>query len=233
MMKRLQKCFRLALIAFAFAIATNNAFAQDCYQIKYITYTGDCYCTVSFSPLEYGACQCEYEPNGQCYYLGAGCQAGDPQGVCGSNLTSTPQVLRVDRETIRQIAAVHPRFAAIIATLGTSFANKGIPLQRGKAFWAPIELKAEEAMLYTKTWQKSSDSSKKIAEKIKQAHLQGIPKATYIFFLEETSDSSFATLRLVADEPAQNDPPYTLLVIELVRKSVIIPEWGIKSWRIS
>lgn len=203
--------------------------SQQCQQIQYDTQeTGCCTCRTNFRGNGY--CQCEYEDCGTCYYGGTTCWNDGVPSECNQD-RSQPIALLIDPEIIRQIAAVHPRFASTVISLAQR-SQKGTDLSYGKAYLTPVPITASdiEILLQPDDSKEKVEFKKAWDIKARELNFQKVQPVIYIYTLEE--DGSSATLRLVVSESSRVDPPANSLSIKLSMKLEEKPYWAMQSWRI-
>jgi len=124
--------------------------------------------------------------------------------------------LKFDPNTIREIAAVHPRFAATLASYNRT---GGLTHEVGRQVWTPIELKAEDV----EWWFKSSEDAAPFfsslcqkAQPINKLIRSGeVSPIIYDISVTESADSATRVVTVQAASNSAIDPPYSLLEIVL------------------
>jgi len=122
--------------------------------------------------------------------------------------------LKFDPNTIREIAAVHPRFAATLASYNRT---GGLTHKVGRQVWTPIELKAEDV----EWWFKSSEDAAPFfgslcqkAQPINKLIRSGeVSPIIYDISVTESADSATRVVTVQAASNSAIDPPYSLLEI--------------------
>lgn len=138
--------------------------------------------------------------------------------------------------TIRELAAIHPRFAATLAGLNKA----GGPTDNySKIFWAPVDISTADVEYWLKPEQESATFFEQFNRKAKRANTKvkkgKLEPVIYEITFEEGPSSSLATLELRVIKGAPNDPPYSSMELKLAGSGKLgldKKEWHVNSWRI-
>lgn len=147
--------------------------------------------------------------------------------------TTRSNLLKVDAETIRQIATVHPRFAATLADISR---NGGLRSSYATMRWSSIEITTTDIEEWLKSDQEFFAHMKKLDKKAR--NLGEAPLIIYEITMEKNLDSSQATLKLRVLQASPTDPPYTSMVIDLATTKLLKEnengiKWEVKNWKIN
>jgi hypothetical protein len=129
--------------------------------------------------------------------------------------------LKFDPSTIREIAAVHPRFAATLASYNRT---GGLVNRVSSQAWTPIDLKPEDV----EWWFKSSEDAAPFFSALCQK-AQGINKliqrgevapAVYQISVIDSADTATQIVTLQAISTSPIDPPFSSLQIVITNRGV-------------
>lgn len=157
------------------------------------------------------------------------CEGGINRPSLASAKPSTP-VIKLDAETIRDIAKVHPRFAATLAKLSRNGISGDYYM-----YWTPVQLEAEDIEFYLAD-RKSRILPKKLDRKVRRLNqliengeLQPI---IYRIWVDDGSPSG-PVVRLRVVNGGQQDPPYTSLEVKVISDSAFATARQTKAeWKI-
>jgi len=140
--------------------------------------------------------------------------------------------LKIDPGVIRQIAAVHPRFAATLATFNL---RGGLGATTAMQHWTPVDISAEDVEWWLKPEKDSAIFFEGVNEKAREINrliLQG-KLAPVVYAISVDLSEQILTLRVISNGSAK-DPNYSLLQIKLADKKTPDNKWRTaKEWRIS
>lgn len=165
------------------------------------------------------------------------CDPNTLKAIARDDATQRMAPLKFDLGTIREIAAVHPRFAATLASLNH---KGGLGYKVSHHSWTPVELKAEDVEWWFRPKEEAAPFFRDLnqrARSINKLILSGaVAPVVYEILVKESADSStrVMTLRVVSNSPV--DPPYSSL--EIVSTDVGMRDASNKgqsttSWRIN
>jgi hypothetical protein len=140
--------------------------------------------------------------------------------------------MRIEPETVRKIAALHPRFAFVIKGY-----LQAKPIHTySKLVTTPVELSPEDIEELLKPQTETTEFRNAFKKRAGQATVkslrEGRPTVTYIITADVSPiDPNQGTYRLVVAHPAPTDPLYNQLELNLV-KSQKTGEWIVNSWQV-
>lgn len=191
--------------------------------------------------LEGGCFICEGALNGGLRCRTIGCFTCILDGTCSNPGANQVQArnnvaesgIKFDADTIRQIGAQHPRFAATLAGL-----NKvgGLTEEYTKVHWSPVYISSEDVEWWLKPEQESAAYFKKLNAKARRLNRRKTPLIGYDLTVAESSDSSPKNLRLQVTDGSAVDPAYSSLELTLLEKpkpNSKTSEWQVKEWRVN
>jgi hypothetical protein len=122
--------------------------------------------------------------------------------------------LKFDPQIIREIAAVHPRFAATLASYNRT---GGLSYKVSHQAWTPIELEAADVEWWFKSSEDASPFFSSLCQKAQPVNKlirsgEVIP-IVYDISVTESADSATRVISLQAASRSAIDPPYSLLEI--------------------
>jgi hypothetical protein len=145
-------------------------------------------------------------------------------------------LLDIEPDVIRQIAARHPRFAAIIAGIRT---QRGLNAARNRVYWSPVEITQKDVEWWLRPNAESAlylESLKTKAEQANRLVKQGKASAgIYELTVEQPARSETVTLVLRTVRGTVSDPPYSWLQIDFVdsaKQGAHERLWTVIGWRI-
>jgi hypothetical protein len=216
-MKILGKVFIATLLIFTFATLTDKAYAQ-CVTCEV---EGGCFFC---GPSTSGGKKCRTTECLTCN-LTQTCGSGGAALEQKQTLT-TP--LKFNPDSIREIAATHPRFAATLADFNN---NGGLTGTQAKIFWAPVKITPDDVERLLNLEQGAAAFSARINSKARSALRRGAPIIVYEITVEETPDSPRKTVRLRVVNGFKADPGYTSLEIEMYAIDGLKPDK--KDWLVT
>jgi hypothetical protein len=153
---------------------------------------------------------------------------------CSDEKTADPSsshcaALNFDPATIKEIASMHPRFAATLAKLRGMTAGQA---NHVKIYWFPIEVTSEDVSEWLDSDEESVAFLKKLSARALIVSRRGpVRPLTYELTCQISADSSLATLKLQVVKDSKIDPSYSSLDMALVNEGD--KEWKIKGWHIN
>ena len=155
------------------------------------------------------------------------CEQCTVRGLCDGELQNAkPQILRgrskikLSPDTIRQIANVHPRFAATLAKLNKT----GIEREVYQMKWTPVPLAAEDIEWYLQDEQANSKFFTKRFRKARQinALIQTgeVTPIVYKVWVEEGDEAANSLVRLQSLNGSPIDPSYSSLEVRLANSDI-------------
>lgn len=191
--------------------------------------------------LEGGCFICEGALNGGLRCRTLGCFTCILDGTCSNPGASQVQApnnvgesgIKFDADTIRQIAATQPRFAATLAGL-----NKvgGLTEEYTKVHWTPVYISSEDVEWWLKPEQESAAYFKKLNAKARRLNRRKTPLIGYDLTVAESSDSSLKTVKLQVANASEVDPAYSsleLVLLDFAKSNSKAREWQVKQWRVN
>lgn len=182
-----------------------------------------------------GCFECQQGPEGGTSCFTQGCFRCRTVGVCPafglaaqSNLPKAS--LKVDRDTVRQIATIAPRLAVILSDLG-----REQTLKESYTFYlADVQVNAEDL-----DWllNPNDQSSASLARQRKEAaRLKGKPAVLYDVSLQADPHSSLGTLTIQLRNSSASDSSGSLLQVTLLedarKANVDKRRWTVQSWQV-
>lgn len=204
-------CFALAGFSgiYNFGFSETKVLSADCVQCK----------------AENGCRVCKGGGDANSCMTGPDCEACVEIGICQSgsgfadescnkaDLTrSSKGLIKLPVETIREIAAVHPRFAASLAQLNAAGFSKG-PY---RISWTPLEMNVADVERYLNPKIRSRDilsGRKAEAIRINQLIERGLEKDIVYRITVEELDFSTKLIKLQVQSGFGGDPSYSLLEV--------------------
>jgi hypothetical protein len=235
----------LAFLLCVIVLPTSYAFSskpapQDgyCQHISY--WNGRCKCLEGTT----GWCACDESNPYGCHYFGNSCVPG--YNECGAfarpdrtNLGRHP--LSLDLSTIKQIAAVHPRFALTLNSIAKATIEKPMALDFGQFIWSPFEVKPEYITYFLNP---TAVESREFFEKLhplvqsemlnlKQENPDALPAISYMYNTDYEPNSKSATLRILNLTQTKYDPLINKIVVHLkLSNHGTTTEWRVKDWAV-
>jgi hypothetical protein len=121
--------------------------------------------------------------------------------------------IEIDPETIRQIAAVQPRFAVTLVDL---IRGGGLPGDSATIYWSPVELTHQDIEWWLKPKEESTAFFDALDRKARRSLRRSDQLIVYEITLEPDSNLSIKTLRLRVIKGSVVDAPYSSLEIRLL-----------------
>lgn len=192
-----------------------------------------------------GCYECTQGPEGGTSCFTTACFRCRTTGFCGPLAAKTTAIcgqlaaksilpngrLKVDRDTVREIATRSPHLAAILSDLG-----KEETLKETYTFYlANVQLNAEDVESWLNPNDQSSDSFVKLKKEAKR--LGSKPSLLYDVSLQADPDSPLGTLIIQLRNSSASDSSGSLLHVTLIedtrKASLDKREWAILSWKVS
>jgi hypothetical protein len=217
-MMRLISISKSVLLCFAFL-----AFSAEASLAQYVDSKLDRYGNFSCVSSESGGKECSISSDRLTSIVSTPCtEAGLEnlsEGICSE--------MNFDPAIIREIAAIHPRFAATLAKLRGMTAAQA---SHARIYWVPIEITLEDIEQWLGSELESAPFLRKLHTRVQQASKRGpVKPLAYELTCEVNPDSTQATLKLqVIKEGA--DSQYSSLELALVSNQD--KKWKVKDWRI-
>jgi hypothetical protein len=222
-MKTIRMIFMAAVMFFACAGLSANAYAQ-CRTCEAVP--GNCHRCIDGGPTGWDFCKIF-----SCF----NCVVYGTEFCGGPSLTAQNDLprltLKFDEETIRQIAAIEPRFAATLAIINQHGGLTG----RAKFHWSPVKIESKDVGRWLRPERESAAFFKRFEERARHLSEKGMPQVVYEIALEETTDSSLATVSLQVVKGSALDLKHPSLMISFVKSEssdVGKSDWVALQWRI-
>lgn len=193
--------------------------------------TASAQCTVC--EIFEGCFVCGQGPEGGTTCVTLSCFRCRTNGSCSSLAAQSnlPKLrLKVDRDTVREIATIDPRLAAILSDLGKEQTLK----ERYTFYLADVQLNAEDIDWWLNPNDQSSASATRLKKEVKR--LRGKPAVLYDVSLQADPDSPLGTLIIQLRNSSASDTSGSLLQVTLTedtrKASLDKRQWAVLSWQV-
>ena len=142
------------------------------------------------------------------------------------------QDVRLNPSLIREIGAVHPRFARALTMLNEG----GLNSRWARIYLTPVSITSADVEWWLRPRQESSAFFERLTAEARRINLQGTPPVIYELTMEETPNISSATLTLRVIRGNIADPSYSSLTISLegvTNSNSAARVWEARSWRVN
>jgi len=160
------------------------------------------------------------------------CHFCDVAGDCPiegvANRSSSKLLLSFDPNTIRQIAKKHPRFAATLANMN----HLGGLSDNARLHWLPVPISKADVEWYLKPENESAKFFEKLERKIQHLSLKKSQEVIYEIAIDESADSTLATVHLKVIKWGAADPDYSSLkIVFLNMGNPEKKDWKVVRWQ--